>query len=210
MTDAFLDADAALHAEADNLLARTGLMDLLSRFGTVHLGGSYALRLMTWRDLDIYLEAPGITVSKFYELGSRIAERLDVWKMFYTNNRGRVEAKYPPALYWGIRLGDIHKGAWKIDLWAMDSHACRSALADGAQIAARLTARSRRVIHALKTELWKHPAYRDRITSKTIYDAVLDAGVSDLDAFWEFVGFRDVAATPVAQPGAVPDRGGPP
>ena len=194
MGDAIIQLEAALRAQADDLLVRTGLKDLLSRSGTVHVSGSYALRLMTWRDLDIYLEAPRMTVSEFFALGSRITALLDPWKMFFTNNRGRLDGNYPPALYWGIRLGDIRKGAWKIDLWAMDSAACRIALENCDQVAARLTPESRLVILALKAQLWHHPAYRDTITSKTIYDAVLDGGVTDLDTFWAFVRSRDSAA----------------
>src|SRR5207302_11021026 len=76
MKDSLINVDAALRAEADGLLGRTGLKDLLSRSGTVHVSGSYALRLMTWRDLDIYLETPGMTVSEFFALGSRIAALL--------------------------------------------------------------------------------------------------------------------------------------
>jgi hypothetical protein len=85
MADALISQDAALRAEADDLLARTGLQDLLGRSGTVHLSGSYALRLMTWRDLDIYLDAPGMTVAEFFALGSRITELLDPWKMFFNH-----------------------------------------------------------------------------------------------------------------------------
>ena len=54
-SDPLISHDAALRAEADNLLIETGLMDLLRHRGSVHVSGSYALRLMTWRDLDIYL-----------------------------------------------------------------------------------------------------------------------------------------------------------
>lgn len=208
MTELLIDQDAALRAEADGLLASTGLKDLLSRSGIVYIGGSYALRLMTWRDLDIYLEAPDITVSQFFALGSRIAELLDPWKMFFTNNRARLEPKYPPALYWGIRLGDIRRGAWKIDLWALDSSACRSAMENCDRIAARLTPESRQLILVLKSQLWQHPSYRDTITSKTIYDAVLDAGVTDLDAFWAFVRSRASATTPSHEPGVQTEHGG--
>jgi hypothetical protein len=200
MAESLIEQDVALRAEADGLLTRTGLRDLLSRSGIVHVGGSYALRLMTWRDLDVYLEAPGITVSQFFALGSQIAELLDPWKMFFTNNRARLDASYPPALYWGVRLGDIRRGAWKIDLWALDPPACRSALENCERIAARLTPESRQLILALKAQLWQHPSYRDTITSQTIYDAVLDGGVTDLDAFWAFARSRADASTPSAEP----------
>jgi hypothetical protein len=119
-----------------------------------------------------------------------------------------------PALYWGIRLGGIRQGAWKIDLWAMDSAACRSALENCDRVAARLTPDSRQAILALKAQLWHHPAYRDTITGKTVYDAVLDGGVADLDAFWAFVRSRSDAAPSSAELGhaeplAAPDRAAP-
>jgi hypothetical protein len=189
-SDPLIAHDAALRAEADNLLTETGLMDLLRQRGSVHVSGSHALRLMTWRDLDVYLEAPAITVTEFFTLGTRIAELLDPWKMFFTNNCARLDPKYPAGLYWGIRLGDVRKGAWKIDLWALDSPACRLALEKCDEIAARLTPESRQVILELKSQLWRHPDYRDTITAKTIYDAVLGGGVTDLDGFWAFVRSR--------------------
>lgn len=157
MTDPLLEQDAALHAEAEGVLDGTGLKELLSRAGTVHLAGSYALRLMTWRDLDVYLEAPAITVPDFFALGRQVAALLDPYKMSFINNRSRLDATCPPGLYWGIRLGDVRRGAWKIDLWAMDSAACRSALDHRDRLAARLTPESRRAILALKAQLWHHP-----------------------------------------------------
>lgn len=187
MMDDLINQDMALRAEADQLLCDTGLKKTLSRFGTVHIGGSYALQLMTWRDLDVYLEAPGLAVSEFFTLGNQIAGLLDPWKMFFTNNRQQLDATYPPALYWGIRLGDIRKGAWKIDLWAMESADCCRALENSNKLAARLTAESRQAILSLKSQLCHHPDYRDTITSQMIYDAVLDQGVSTLDAFWSLV-----------------------
>lgn len=48
------ETDQELRAEADRLLA-SGLPALLADYGEVHIVGSYALRLMVWRDLDIHL-----------------------------------------------------------------------------------------------------------------------------------------------------------
>jgi hypothetical protein len=49
MADPLVTQDAALRAEADSMLADSGLKELLSHAGTIHVAGSYALRLMTWR-----------------------------------------------------------------------------------------------------------------------------------------------------------------
>jgi hypothetical protein len=188
--DSFIEVDAALRAEADELLDRSGLLELLSRFGITHVSGSYALRLMTWRDLDVYLETTDMTVSKFLELGKCIAELLGPMKMSFINNWHHAHPENPRGLYWGVRLGDVRQGAWKIDLWAMEPIVCRAALEKGRLVGDRLTEEARRTILALKTELWRHPSYRGAITSQTIYDAVLTWGVTDLRTFWAFAETR--------------------
>ena len=52
----------------------------------------------------------------------------------------------------------------------------------------RLTPETRTSILEIKSLLWNHPEYRKPITSQMIYDAVLDAGVRDIEAFWVYVG----------------------
>jgi hypothetical protein len=50
----------ALQQEAREVLAATGLLDLLDRLGKPFVIGSYAHGLMVWRDLDIVILAPGL------------------------------------------------------------------------------------------------------------------------------------------------------
>jgi hypothetical protein len=104
--------------------------------------------------------------------------------MFFTNNRDYGEGSYPRGLYWGIRLGDIKRGAWKIDLWAFDSDECRNKIRDCAALNNRLNEGNRLVILKLKSHLWPMPQYRDTITSQDTYEAVLDFGVDTLDGFF--------------------------
>lgn len=191
-SEALLQYDRTLRAEADALLYAQGLHPLVSEYGSVHVSGSYALQLMTWRDLDLYLEAPQLTVEQFFGLGGRVASLLAAWKMFFTNHRRQPSSEGLHGLYWGIRLGDVTAGAWKIDLWALDTPTCQERLAHTQRIAGRLTPDSRTTILALKAQLWNHPAYRDTITSQDIYEAVLDAGVNCLDEFWDYVRSREV------------------
>jgi hypothetical protein len=149
---------------------------------------------MTWRDLDLYLEAPHLTLERFFELGSRVASRFAAWRMFFTNHRRQPTPEGLQCLYWGIRLGDITAGAWKIDLGAVDTPTCHERLSHSRRIAARLTPDSRTTILALKAQLWNHPAYRDATTSQDIYEAVLGAGVNGLEEFWEYVRDRSVGS----------------
>ena len=176
--------DAALRSEADALLDQRGLRDLLASYGTLRPTGSYALQLMAWRDLDLYLVAPGLDVEAFFALGGRIARLLQPQRMHFRDERVAQTPGLPrDGLYWGIYTGDLQADGWKIDLWAIDSpeHARLQAHADG--IAARLTPEARTRILRVKAGCWMRPGYRRRYSSQDIYRAVLDHGIGDLDAF---------------------------
>src|SRR5438046_955015 len=76
MTPAITESDEALHREADGLLD-AGLRDAIATYGEVHVIGSYALRLMTWRDLDIDVVRDPPDLAAFLQLGSAIAALLE-------------------------------------------------------------------------------------------------------------------------------------
>ena len=55
-----------IRQEADEILDAQGLRKILNDYGTVHVTGSYSLGLMTWRDLDIYLESDDLSETRFF------------------------------------------------------------------------------------------------------------------------------------------------
>lgn len=59
--------------EANRILYHHGLLGILSNYGNPVPTGSYVLELMTWRDLDIYLETSEITETRFFQLGAEPA-----------------------------------------------------------------------------------------------------------------------------------------
>jgi len=183
MNDDPLLLDEALHAEADELLDRRGMRALLGEYGPVHVHGSYALRLMAWRDLDIYLENGDISESRFFELGVRIVGLLQPVKMHFTNGRISPVEDDLNGLYWGVHLGDLRQGAWKVDIWTIGSEDCRRCLAYNQSIARRLTLATRRAIITIKAQCWQDPQFRRAYSSVDIYRAVLDEGVEGFDGF---------------------------
>src|SRR5437868_14365850 len=90
--------------EADQLLTEQGLLMQLVQYGAPHVSGSFSLDLMTWRDLDIYLEADGLPESDFFILGNNINTALNPVKMSYRNERNAKTKGLPHGLYWGIYL----------------------------------------------------------------------------------------------------------
>lgn len=67
-------------AAANRLLCESGLLDELSRYGNVHIVGSYSMNLMVWNDLDIDVENEAIALNHIHEILKFILDRFSpVW-----------------------------------------------------------------------------------------------------------------------------------
>jgi hypothetical protein len=124
------------------LLSALGLHGILSHYGFPRVTGSYALRLMTWRDLDIPRERSDVGLVVLW-LGGRLVECLSPVRMHYRNERLARTQGLPNGLYCGIYLGDERAGAWKIGIRAVDSRECDRLTAFIDSIAGRLTPKLR-------------------------------------------------------------------
>lgn len=182
----------ALRGEADELLARTGLLALLLEYGRPHVSGSYGLGLMTWRDIDIYLELDQPDLASFLELGCRIGQALRPRKLSFTDHLHFASTEVLAGLYWGIQTKELSQGGWKIDLWGVTPEVCAERLEHCRALERGLTPEVRAAILAIKGDVCRHPAYRDTITSQDVYDAVL-AGARTTQDFWAYAGKRDQA-----------------
>ena len=171
-----------LRKEADEFLYGKGLYSGLEKFGHVKITGSYSLKLMTWRDLDIYLVEENMSLSNFFEIGSFVANLLSPTKMHFRNERLNKSAGLPHGLYWGIYLGDERNGAWKIDIWVI-SHSQCAALDEFSNKYKDIPEKSRSIILDIKSKCWMKSGYRRSYTSIDIYDAVLSHGIEDIAGF---------------------------
>jgi hypothetical protein len=176
-----------IQSEADDILYHKGLLEVLRKYGKPHISGSYVLDLMTWRDLDLYLEADHIPEAKFFELGKELVDLLTPVKMSYRNERQGKNEALPIGLYWGIYLGNEREGAWKIDIWAVNSKELQDRLTYCDILKRKLTSVTRRKILQIKSQCWKDPEYRRSFLSIDIYQAVLNHGVSTLYEFKEYL-----------------------
>ena len=187
MSDNFSNMNDLLHREADDILYNKELLSTLKKFGQPHITGSYALNLMTWRDLDIYLETENINEEIFFKLGAIIQNQLDPVKMSYRNERKDQTKGLPAGLYWGVYLGNERKGAWKIDIWAIEADECRQRLQFCNALAERITPSAKQIIFSIKSQCWQDPEYRRSYTSLDIYEAVLDKAVVSIEEFKKYL-----------------------
>lgn len=74
---------------------------------------------------------------------------------------------------------------WRL---ALNEEQFQIARRDLDDLARRIDSESRLAILNIKRALWQHPQYRKNITSRSVYEAVLEAGVRDLE---EFVSWQE-------------------
>jgi hypothetical protein len=187
MSDPDQNLNAFIKREADEILYEKGLIDILNSFGTPHIHGSYLLDLMTWRDLDIYLQVDDISESRFFELGERINSLLSPVKMSFRNEIKSKTKGLPAGLYWGIYLGNERAGAWKIDIWVVTASECERLLEFCDNIKQKVTAETKQIILDIKSQCWKDPEYRRSYSSTDIYEAVLENNVTSIEGFKEYL-----------------------
>ena len=116
------EQNSMIVAEANRILHDRGLLGILSKYGNPSPTGSYVLGLMTWRDLDIYLESDEVTVGRFFQLGAEIASGIRPQRMQFRNEFLGKTPGLPLGFYWGIYvLSPDFPEEWKIDIWAISS-----------------------------------------------------------------------------------------
>jgi len=187
--------DAALRSEADEMLAESGIGAILEQaaYGAV---GSYAMRTMTWRDLD-FERYEGPDWQRHWEVGTRLAQTgwcvrlqcIDVYREAWP------EASPDFGLYWGARAADPRRTGsaspgdptvWKLDLWTARSEEFAPSVSKRTTWSSLMTDEARSHILAIKEVLCTQPEYRKSLLSVHIYEAVLEHGVRGLGEFREW------------------------
>lgn len=187
MLDKLFEENKRIRDEADEILHDRNLLQIVQAYGKTYVSGSYALDLMTWRDLDIYLDEDFISEERFFQLGSQLCAALSPVRMQFRNERIAKTKGLPQGLYWGIYLGNEREGAWKIDIWAITSKECERLLNYCQAIKEQLNDSVSGTILSIKSQCWQDPQYRHTYDSSHIYEAVLKGGVRDLEGFWNYL-----------------------
>ena len=167
---------------ADALLAHTALLQAL-RPHDAAIVGSYAMDLMSWNDLDIYVDIGEMSVEKWNALAARVIMALQPVRIdgFCDAEKG--------SWFFGTEL--IFGGErWNIDIWGKTAQQIEAALAQNRQLRARFDAdaAARDAMLQIKRGLIERKMYgfdkgRVHFHSPEIYAAVLEKGVRSLEEF---------------------------
>jgi hypothetical protein len=181
-----LARQAALQAEAAQVLAELDLDGLFGDVGPVLVVGSYLSGLMCWRELDVCLLA-GVecSPSDVLELLKRVVELPGFVGFTYRDERGqrcptgqaRDERYHVPFDL------DVGHGRWRIDLsvWLRDLH---GQVADWhARLRDTITDEQRLAVLRIKDVWHRLPSYPDEVGGWEVYTAVLGDGVRTPEQF---------------------------
>jgi len=175
--------NSAITNEANSILHDYGLLRILNEYGKPVVTGSFVLGLMTWRDLDIYLEIDDMTIERFFHLGNELALNLKPHRMSFRNEvLGRTPG-LPVGLYWGIYTNDLDlPEEWKIDIWAIDTDQI-TAFTRELEDLSRIDEETRAAILTIKNHFCRHPEYRRSFISMDIYHGVIEHGIRSVGEF---------------------------
>lgn len=163
---------------SDKLLYELGLWEVLSSHGKPHIVGSYLTDLMSWNDLDIYMEED--SVENYF---SAVA---DLVKGFHPD-------KFDGFTRWGKNFGFetyVDGERFNVDIWWRPKEGITAALkfAENVREKIELHPEYRESIIAIKKELISKKLYgfdkgRKHYHSDEIYRAVFEEGIETPEEF---------------------------
>ena len=174
-----------LKQEAENILGELSLIGILKKYGEARVVGSVALDLIVKRDVDIHVlvEEPyllDVADRIYHELVGR-GDFKEIRISDYSEREGMLVAidNYPGT-----------SGGWSIDIWVTNNPE-RTGFALYERLNSQLNPEHRKEIMEIKEYYHQQGQLRDSL-STAIYEAVIDAGVWDLNRFREYLAKRRV------------------
>ena len=168
---------------ADNLLYDFGLLNELKKYGTPYIVGSYAMDLMAWNDLDIYVSNESMSTEKLYELTSFILKTFH--PMWYEAKKEVSDGK--TVWFHGFEteiLGEL----CNVDIWFFDSCTITKALDFSENIKQKLLANPelKEIVVNIKQSLIENEQYGfDKFSSMDVYKTVFENNVRSYKEFIE-------------------------
>lgn len=163
---------------ADKLLYEQGLWEILEKHGKPHIVGSYLTELMSWNDLDIYMEDD--SEENYFAAAAALISKFK-------------PAKFDGFTSWGKNLGFetyVEGERFNVDIWWKPEEDIAAALRFAEDVKEKINLRPeyRESILAIKRELIASKLYgfdkgKKHYHSDEIYRAVFDEGIRTPEEF---------------------------
>lgn len=156
-------------AQAKEILESTKLLDILNKYGDVHMIGSFPLNIMYGPDIDILVETKNIKKSSLEAL-QEIAEKSVFRKIEYGDFVNFPKTNRPSG-YILVLKTEIGKVEWEIEVWFLDN--ASSQLEYQKQLGSKLTEQKRIEILQAKHKRGSSKISKESLSSFEIYKKIL-------------------------------------
>ncbi len=171
-----------LQKEGKELLNEIKLLEFLSKFGEVEIGGSFDSGVMTWRDIDLGVIADELRDENYWEIVKFLYYLKDYYHSLYIQDfRKSDNPNSLKGLYIGLKIKYLNN-FWKIDVWYVNPRK-ENELNFNDWLKKNLTNKNKKIILEIKSLIHDNPKYRKEIFSVDIYKAVIEENVKNLEEF---------------------------
>lgn len=169
--------------KADEFINKSGIIEILQKYGKVYIVGSYTMDVMTWNDLDIYLDRCDFRHHKYCEI---LAELVRVLSPIRFNGILKADQN---LMFIGLET-ELSGERWNLDIWWKDKSEIDSAIAYSRELMCKMenNPEYKKALLRIKQELIKCNLYgfdkgKIHYHSNEIYSAVFDKGVRSTEQF---------------------------
>jgi hypothetical protein len=182
-----LQRQRLLQEEAQNVLKELNLVELLRTAGVVRQTGSTVLGLMVWRDIDLQVSSPRLSLERAFEIIHPLLTHPHVKHVRYLHQSDHFKlADLDERYFFMVYYERPGQAEWKLDISFWLGEGIRPEPLHDA-MTQQLTPESRLTILRIKEVWYQLPAYRVEVASTDIYDAVLQHGVRTLAEFDQYL-----------------------
>jgi hypothetical protein len=189
-TEQLLRRQQMLQDEAQRVLKELNLVKLLSTAGVLKHIGSSTLGLMVWRDIDLAVSSPGLSIERTFEIMHPLLTHPCVKQVRYFHQSDRFKLDGLDERYYFMVFYEHYEQAeWKLDISFWLGKGIHPEPVQE-HIEQQLTPETRLAILRIKDAWYQLPAYRQEVYSTDIYDAVLQHRVRTLTEFDDYLAQR--------------------
>jgi hypothetical protein len=159
-----------LKQEADFILQKVGVFDILHPYSRITPTGSYFLDVMAYPDIDLYISK--VSIDQLFHIGGQLAKSDWVFRVEFEKSD---DPRLPGGLYLKPRIayGDWGR-PWKIDIWSLEDKVIEQLMKPMLQFQSKMTAQLREQIIRYKisimTEVNRTPMYSGYFICKAFID----------------------------------------
>jgi tRNA splicing endonuclease len=170
-----LERASRLRQEADLVLQKVGVYDILRPHGRIVPTGSYFLDVMVYPDIDLMMSR--VSIEQLFQIGGRLASSDLVFEVVFAKSR---DAELPGGLYLKPRIdyGDWGR-PWKIDIWSLDDPVIDQKMEPMARFKSEMVDPIREQIIRYKLSIMTAEKRTPMYSGYFIYKAFIDEGMTD-------------------------------